>query len=276
MAQLPKNPSLDRLRRKARAFQRACRAGEPSAVAKLAAALGDAEPANVPLSRAQTAVARQYGLPSWPKLVAEVAARRARHVAAPRQDAETLAEQWFTLAELDSPKPLNQALSVGKARIEAARDVMRRDPARYLAFQRALIRGLGSSARDRFECAHALDLFGDASTRRALVPLMNDPVARVRWMAMHALSCHACGEKPGALEADIRERVIEAARSDPSVRVRQHAATALALAHETSAVPVLREMLARETNAKVLRGVTWALSELTRPPRPDRRAPAGL
>jgi HEAT repeat protein len=276
MAQLPKNPSLDRLRREARALQRACRAGEPSAVAKLAAALRDAEPANVSLSRAQTAVAREYGLPSWPKLVAEVEARRAQHARPPQHDAETLAEQWFALAELDSPRSLNRALAVGKARIEAAREVMRGDPGRYRAFQLALIRGLGSSARDRFECAHALDLFGDASTRRALVPLMNDPVPRVRWMAMHALSCHACGEKPGALEVDIRERVIEAARSDPNVRVRFHAATALALAHEASAVPVLREMLARETNAKVLRGVTWALSELSRPPRPDRVAPAGL
>ena len=46
-------------------------------------------------------------------------------------------------------------------------------------------------------------------------------------MAMHALSCHACGEKPGALEDAIRDRIITAATSDPSPQVRRHAAVAL-------------------------------------------------
>jgi HEAT repeat protein len=276
MAQLPKNPSLDRLRREARSLQRACRAGESSAVAKLSAAVGDAELREVALSRAQTAVAREYGFLSWPKLVAEVEARRAERAALPQKDGETLAEQWFALAELDSPRPLNKALSVGRRRIEAAREVMRNDPVRYRAFQQALIRGLSSTARDRFECAHALDLFGDASTRRALVPLMNDPVPRVRWMAMHALSCHACGEKPGALETDIRERIVQAALSDPNARVRGHAAGALALAGDASAAPALREALRRETNPKALRMVGWALGELARQPRPDKPPAAGL
>jgi hypothetical protein len=273
MAQLPKHPSLDHLRREARALQRACRAGEPTATARLTAVVGDVDAATVALSRAQTAVARAYGFPSWPKLAAEVAARRARRNAPTQQDAAALAEQWFALAELDNPKPLNKALNVGKRRIEAAREVMRNNPVRYRAFQQALIRGLTSTARDRFECAHALDQFGDASTRDALVPLMDDPVPRVRWMAMHALSCHACGEKPGALEVGIRERIVEAARADPNVRVRFHAANALALAGETSAVPVLREVLTRETNPRLLRGAAWALAELT---RPDKAAPGGL
>ena len=42
---------------------------------------------------------------------------------------------------------------------------------------------------------------------------------------------------------------------------------ALALAHETSAAPVLREMLERETDGKTLRMVAWAHAELTRPDR---------
>jgi hypothetical protein len=37
--------------------------------------------------------------------------------------------------------------------------------------------------------------------------------------------------------------------------VRRHAAVALALARETSAAPVLRQMLDRESDAKLLRGV---------------------
>jgi hypothetical protein len=263
MAQLPKRPNLDRLRREARVLQRACRAGELPAIAKLTA-LGDTDTTALPLSRAQTAVARAYGFPSWPKLVAEVEARRAKRPAPTAEDAAALSEQWFALAELDSPRSLNKAMCVAKGRIEAAREVMRRDAVRYRAFQQALIRGLASTARDRFECAHALDIFGDASTRAPLVPLMDDAVPRVRWMAMHALTCHACGEKPAALDVEIRARIIEAARSDPNVRVRFHAAHALAAAGETSAIPALREVLTRETNAKVVRGVTWALGALTR------------
>jgi hypothetical protein len=264
MAHLPKRPSLDHLRREARLLQRACRAGDASAIARLTAALGDIEPETVALSRAQTVVARDYGFASWPKLAAEVEARRAKRPAPTREDAVALSEQWFALAELDSPRSLNKAMCVGKGRLEAAREVMRGDAARYLAFQQALIRGLASTARDRFECAHALDIFGDESTRAPLVPLMDDPVPRVRWMAMHALTCHACGAKPAILDVQIRARIIEAARSDPNVRVRFHAAHALAAAGEISAIPVLREVLARETNAKVVRGVTWALGELTR------------
>jgi hypothetical protein len=146
-------------------------------------------------------------------------------------DARELAALWFALAEASDLDGLSHALQVAKRRIEAAREAMRREPARYTAFQAALVGGLQSPRpRLRFECAHALDIFGDASTRAPLVALMTDPTPRVRWMAMHALSCHACGEKPDALEADIRVRIGEAARADPSPTVRRHAATALSFA----------------------------------------------
>ena len=85
---------------------------------------------------------------------------------------------------------------------------------------------------------------------------------------MHALSCHACGEKTGPLEDPVRERIIAAALGDPSVHVRRHAAVALALAHETSAAPALSQMLERETDRRLRVGVTWALGELTRPAKP--------
>src|SRR5579872_1560294 len=145
-------------------------------------------------------------------------------------DAQTLAERWFALAAEVELGPLFHALAVGKRRLEAARDAMRVDAPRYAAFQAALVRGLAARRpRERFEAAHALDIFGDASTRRRLAPLMDDPVPRVRWMAMHALSCHACGEKPDALEAEVRARIARAAKSDPSPRVRRHASVALTL-----------------------------------------------
>jgi len=275
MAQLPPHPSLDHLRRQARALQRAARTGDPAAVARVVTAFPGAEASKLPLSHAQTCIAREHGLASWPKLVAAVEARRAGPE--PASDSAILAERWFALAELEDLRPLNRALAVGKARKEAARAVMQRDAARYAAFQRTLVRGLSSRRdRERFECAGALDVFGGAWTRAPLAPLMDDPVPRVRWMAMHALSCHGCGEKPGALEPRVRDRIVEATRSDPSLRVRHHAAAALALAGETSAIPVLRERLEAETDQKLLRGLAWALASLIRSSRPDKAAPASL
>jgi len=93
---------------------------------------------------------------------------------------------------------------------------------------------------------------------------MDDPVPRVRWMAMHALSCHACSEKP-ELEAPVLGRILAAVRSDPSSHVRRHAAVALAGAHAVAAVPALREAMERETDRKVLRTLAWVLGELSRP-----------
>ena len=148
-------------------------------------------------------------------------------------DAETLAELWFQLSEVEDLRPLNRALAVGKRRLEAAREVMRRTPNRYARFQEALARGLASRrARERFECAHALDSFGDAAHREALAALMDDPVPKVRWMAMHALTCHACNDK-AALERPLLARIEAAASSDPSPRVRRHAGWSLAAARNT-------------------------------------------
>ena len=183
-------------------------------------------------------------------------------------DAEALAARWFGLAQAARLSELGRAMAVGKGRLHAARAVMQRAPERYAAFQAALVRGLAApQIRIRFECAHALDQFGDDSTRRALAGLMDDPVPRVRWMAMHALSCHACGEKPGALEPDVRARIMRAAASDPSPQVRRHAAVALGLAHEIGAAPLLDAMLARDTDAKTLRMAGWARGALDRPAR---------
>ena len=180
-------------------------------------------------------------------------------------DAGTLAERWFGLAEAGDLSGRARAMAVGKGRLHAARMVMERAHDRYAAFQAALVSGLASpQSRIRFECAHALDQFGDDATRPALARLMADAVPRVRWMAMHALSCHACGAKPDALELSIRERIISAAAGDPSPQVRRHAAVALGLAHEAGAAPVLEAMLGRETDAKTRRMAAWAHGELSR------------
>jgi phosphoribosylaminoimidazole-succinocarboxamide synthase len=73
---LPPNPDLRRLRDLARALQRNCRSGEPSSQRRLLSVFPDADPATVALSKALAVVAREHGYPSWPKMKAEVEARR--------------------------------------------------------------------------------------------------------------------------------------------------------------------------------------------------------
>jgi hypothetical protein len=189
-------------------------------------------------------------------------------------DAEALAERWFALAKARDLRGLARSMAVGKGRLHATRIVMERLPERYVTFQQALVSGLASPhSRVRFECAHALDQFGDEATRPALARLMDDQVPRVRWMAMHALSCHACGEKPDTLETTVRERIIDATANDPSPRVRRHAAVALGLAYELRAAPVL-EGEARERGHR--QGAEMAARARGEHARPDKAAPTGL
>ena len=259
---LPTRPSLARLRDQARALQRDCRAQAPAALARLAAIFPDAAGEGLALAKAQAVIAREYGFASWPRLKAHVEAARVQPVVS-ESDAEQLAERWFKLAEAGDVAALVRSFVIGKGRTEAARDVMRRDGARYDAFVAALIGGLADRrARIRFECAHGLDTFGDDRCRRHLIPLMEDPVPRVRWMAMHALSCHACGDKPEALEVEVGARIARAAVDDPSVKVRRNAVVALGLAG--AGVDLLRDLAASDADFKVRRNAEWALSQTPR------------
>jgi len=72
MSQLPAHPDLDQLRRQARELHRAAQGGDARALGQLQQISGQ-----VTLSAAQLAIARDYGFPSWPRLKAEVARRRA-------------------------------------------------------------------------------------------------------------------------------------------------------------------------------------------------------
>lgn len=66
---MPERPDLDRFRRQARAVQRAARAGDPDAVARVARHFPGVVAGEVRLSAAQLVVAREYGFASWPRLV---------------------------------------------------------------------------------------------------------------------------------------------------------------------------------------------------------------
>jgi hypothetical protein len=68
---LPDNPTLDQLRRDARALQRAVRAGDPEAIAgvkRLHPTGTGPDPTTFALTAAQLVVARRCGFTSWPRL----------------------------------------------------------------------------------------------------------------------------------------------------------------------------------------------------------------
>jgi hypothetical protein len=67
---LPVRPNLEQLRHQAKDLFRQARRGDPSALAELATQLSETlEPAAIKLAQAQHALARSYGVASWPRLV---------------------------------------------------------------------------------------------------------------------------------------------------------------------------------------------------------------
>ena len=69
---LPDHPSLEQLRNQARELLRDARAGDTGALSRINATGRRASGARIPLADAQLAIAREYGFPSWPKLVRHV------------------------------------------------------------------------------------------------------------------------------------------------------------------------------------------------------------
>src|SRR5260370_37438505 len=65
---LPNDPSIAQLRKQAKELRRAVMAGEPAALAHVAEHFPDRAGSDLPLSAAQTVIARHYGFPSWPRL----------------------------------------------------------------------------------------------------------------------------------------------------------------------------------------------------------------
>jgi ankyrin repeat protein len=77
-SKLPAHPSLEHLKHQARDLQRAHQGGDPAARARVEAALPDHQ-GRLALAKAQTVIAREHGLPSWPQLRAEVERRLLQH-----------------------------------------------------------------------------------------------------------------------------------------------------------------------------------------------------
>jgi HEAT repeat protein len=94
----------------------------------------------------------------------------------------------------------------------------------------ALTRGLRDpNPKIRWWCIQLLDHVPDERALQAVVPLLDDPVDRVRRNAVHALGCAACKPTSDATLPESSLTKVEAmAAGDPSGKVRREAAHALA------------------------------------------------
>jgi hypothetical protein len=93
----------------------------------------------------------------------------------------------------------------------------------------AVIEGLSDpNPRIRWWCVQVLDHVGGARSTAAIARALDDPVARVRRNAAHALGCRAC--KPGweiPFSPDVGARLSQIAVADPNDKVRHEARRAL-------------------------------------------------
>lgn len=151
--QLPVSPNLEQLRHQAKDLLRAIRRGEAAALEDLAAYHPErVEPATAKLAEAQLALARSYGLPSWPRLV--IACKMTNAIwrddidtvrTLVRQDPRLLHEDARGVKGNWGP-PLSYAANVGNERIIAMLREMGADDVQY-AFGRAVLRGKVDAAR---------------------------------------------------------------------------------------------------------------------------------
>ena len=160
---LPGNANLEQLKKGAKSFQRAVRAGDQGAaevVNEFHPRLGSAVPGSVELAGftradAQLVVARRFGFTSWPKLKAhlELVARYARSpheqpVGGPLADEQAVSDEFLRLACLtygdDDPDRLRRARSLldqhdwlerasihtiaAVGAVDAARELLEADP----------------------------------------------------------------------------------------------------------------------------------------------------
>jgi hypothetical protein len=150
----PVRPNLEQLRRQAKDLLRAVRQDDPSAVAELRKHHPKLiEPRGVKLADAQFALARSYGLPSWPRLVTACRMTDAiwrGDVEAVRKlvlkDPRLLHEAARGREDCDWGPPMSYAANVGQdAIIQMLRDLGAIDVQH--AFDRACLHGKTETAR---------------------------------------------------------------------------------------------------------------------------------
>jgi ankyrin repeat protein len=151
----PVRPNLDQLKHQAKDLLRAIRLGDPAAIAELRKHHpGQAPaPAAAKLANVQAALARSYGLPSWPRLVTACRMTDAiwrGNVGAVRElvlkDPRLLRESARGVADSNWGPPMSYAANVGQDGIIAMLREMGADDLQH-AFDRACLQGKIETAR---------------------------------------------------------------------------------------------------------------------------------
>jgi HEAT repeat protein len=75
----------------------------------------------------------------------------------------------------------------------------------------------------RWQCLELLDTHPDQRAVPAILGLLDDPVPRVRWHALHALECDVCKGGESLLDDPILAKIRELAEQDENKRVRAYA-----------------------------------------------------
>jgi hypothetical protein len=276
---LPPRPDLEQLKAQARELQRAYNAGERSAVQRFSQHLPGAASRQIAvrgqalLTQAQTVLAREYGFASWPLLRAYVQRVRAELRVMPqlvptpstsrRQRVALMAERIAEATERRDLQELFDALRIGARDGDEARALLV-EQGRFTAVVDALLAGTShQSPRVRFLTAQAMDHWADERCATPLRTLLQDPVPRVRWAALHSLGCEACKLAPLAAEDELTGTLITLARTDPSVKVRRVAAWELGQrCTSLQAVAALEALCLEERDPVVLRNARIGLVRL--------------
>jgi len=261
---MPTTLNLEQLRNQARDLLRAVQAKNAAALARIAKALPHAAVDDVKLAQAQTVIARENHFASWPKLKAAAdkhdakRKKRSEHAALIRQ----IADDIIAKAKAGDTVGLVNIIRLGKAAGAEIVALISADPTTLEMVIDGYLAGLSHpNPNIRFECAHMLDSYGHPRAVAPLLALSHDPVPRVRWMALHALSCDACKvQRPVAEEAFARAS--ELALSDVSVKVRRHATVSVWQLGGPAAAEVLARIAKEDSDDFVRRTARTALKQI--------------
>jgi len=114
------------------------------------------------------------------------------------------------------------------------------------------------SPRVRAACVALMDHLGDDRCCESLMRSLDDPSARVRRHAVHAVGCQACKAHP--LPMDVAGALITRAMEDPSIRVRRVAVHQLGLQpHEPRIVEALMLTLTQSRDGGLVSRARHAL-----------------
>jgi len=229
------------------------------------------------LADAQRLLSRQYGFASWPKLKQHVesvlalqlpspaappaADNRAARKLAQQQRIQAMAERLLAAAKQPEMQPVFDALFAPNRDMLAMRAYLIAHDV-YAAVIDALLRGVADpNARIRYLSTQAMDHFADPRCAEPLRQLLHDPVPRVRWAALHSLSCDDCKIRPLSKPDNLVLSIIDMALHDPSIKVRRVAAWELGkYLPDKTALATLETLMAHEADPGIRRNVKAGLN----------------